>query len=91
VAIKLKLPDDRRSVRSAPRPVSRGAKGKNSQSHHFSLEDPLVKLLVSSFVIAGILLIAFFAYFYVKYERIVDRRMAVLETSGFSAYSSTWQ
>ena len=35
-----------------------------------------MKLLVSGFVIAGILLIAFFAYFYVKYERIVDRRMA---------------
>ena len=33
-------------------------------------------MLVAGFLIAGILFMAGFAYFYVKYEGIVDRRMA---------------
>ncbi|MGO9518443.1 MAG: transglycosylase domain-containing protein, partial [Candidatus Korobacteraceae bacterium] len=41
-----------------------------------SLGDPLVKLFVSGFMIAGVIFLAMFTYFYVKYERIVDRRMA---------------
>jgi penicillin-binding protein 1B len=36
----------------------------------------MVKMLVAGFLIAGILFMAGFAYFYVKYEGIVDRRMA---------------
>jgi penicillin-binding protein 1B len=44
--------------------------------HHFSLSDPLVKLFVAGFLIAGVIFLAMFTYFYVKYERIVDRRMA---------------
>jgi penicillin-binding protein 1B len=42
----------------------------------FSFGDPLVKLFVAGFMVAGILFMAMFTYFYVKYERIVDRRMA---------------
>ena len=36
----------------------------------------MVKMLVAGFLFAGILFMAAFAYFYVKYEGIVDRRMA---------------
>ncbi len=42
----------------------------------FSLRDPLVKLFAIGFLGASILFLAMFTYFYVKYERIVDRRMA---------------
>ncbi len=43
---------------------------------HFSVRDPLVKILVIAFLFAGIAFMAVFAYFYIKYERVVDRRMA---------------
>ena len=43
---------------------------------HFSVRDPLVKIFVIAFVGAGILFMGAFAYFYFKYERVVDRRMA---------------
>jgi penicillin-binding protein 1B len=36
----------------------------------------LVKLFVAGFLIAGIVFMGIFAYVYVKYERVVDRRMA---------------
>jgi penicillin-binding protein 1B len=35
----------------------------------------LVKLFAAGFVVAGVLFLAMFAYFYVKYQRVVDRRM----------------
>ncbi len=76
MAIKLKLPDSRRPVRSAPRPGSRAVKGKPAKVRGFSLGDPLVKLVATGFVIASVIFLAMFTYFYVKYERIVDRRMA---------------
>ncbi len=76
MALKLKLPDSRRPVRSAPRPAPSAVKGKPARVRAFSLSDPLVKLFVAGFVGAGILFLAMFTYVYVKYERIVDRRMA---------------
>jgi penicillin-binding protein 1B len=76
VAIKLKLPDSRPAARSASKSGPRPAKGKAAQTQHFSLGDPLVKLFVTGFAIAGIVFLTMFVYFYVKYERIVDRRMA---------------
>jgi penicillin-binding protein 1B len=42
----------------------------------FSVHDPLVKKFVLVFLGAGVLFMAVFAYFYFKYERLVDRRMA---------------
>lgn len=36
----------------------------------------MVKMLVAGFLVTGILFLAVFAFLYVKYERIVDRRMA---------------
>ena len=52
------------------------ARGRPARTQHFSLADPLVKLFVSGFVIAGVLFLAVFTYFYVKYGNIVDRRMS---------------
>ena len=60
------------ATKSALRPGNR----KSAPGHHFNLGDPIVKGLVAAFLIAGILLLAIFAIFYVKYERIVDKRMA---------------
>jgi len=76
VAIKLKLPDNRPASRSAPKPGPRATKVKAAQVQHFSLGDPLVKLFVTGFTVAGIVFMAMFVYYYAKYERIVDRRMA---------------
>jgi penicillin-binding protein 1B len=73
VAIKVKLAGNR------PRTPSKGANRghrKSAPGHHFTLGDPIVKMMIAGFLIAGILFMAGFAYFYVKYERIVDRRMA---------------
>jgi penicillin-binding protein 1B len=76
VAIKIKLPGSGKPVRKtqtgAARPSSRIA----AKSSHFTLSDPVVKLFVSGFLIAGIVFMAVFAFFYVKYSRLVDRRMA---------------
>ena len=55
---------------SRPRPR------KPAPAHHFTLSDPIVKKLAAAFLVAGILLLAAFAYVYVKYEGIVDRRMS---------------
>src|SRR5271166_4189797 len=62
--------------RTASKGPSRPANRKPSPGHHFKLSDPVVKFLVAGFLVAGILFMAAFAFFYVKYEGIVDRRMA---------------
>jgi penicillin-binding protein 1B len=76
VAIKIKLPDGRASARPASGRHSRGGRGRPGRTQHFSIADPLVKLFVAGFFIAGVLFMAVFSYFYVKYGNIVDRRMA---------------
>ena len=43
---------------------------------HFSFADPLVKIFLAGFLVAAVAFIGGFAYFYIKYERLVDRRMA---------------
>jgi len=62
--------------RTASKGPSRPVNRKPSPGHHFKLSDPVVKMLVAGFLVAGILFMASFAFFYVKYEGIVDRRMA---------------
>jgi penicillin-binding protein 1B len=74
VGIKLKLPD-RFRARGASRPA-RGRQGKPRQSQRFSVHDPLVKLFIAGFLTVAIVAMAVFAYVYIKYEKIVDRRMA---------------
>ena len=72
MAIKLKVPDRRPvAVRSKSRYASRPAR-----VQRFSFRDPLVKLFVAGFLLIGIIFMGVFAYYYVKYERVVDRRMA---------------
>jgi penicillin-binding protein 1B len=75
VAIKLKLANRSRpsgASKSGPRAV----KGKRAPTHHLSLRDPLVKLFAAGFLIVAVIFLTMFTYFYVKYQRIVDRRMA---------------
>lgn len=80
MAIKIKLPGSRgaghKSSGSASQARTRPSARRSSPSHHFTLSDPLVKLFVTGFLVAGILFIGIFAFWYIKYERIVDRRMA---------------
>ena len=76
MAIKLKLPQPRRPSASGSRTASGDTKRKAAPSNRFSFNDPLVKLFVAGFLIAGVLFLAMFTYFYVKYQRVVDRRMA---------------
>ena len=76
MAIKLKLPDRKAPVRGGSRSSSSGAKGRASRPYSFSFRDPLVKLFAVAFVVAGIVFMGVFAYFYVKYQRVVDRRMS---------------
>jgi penicillin-binding protein 1B len=61
---------------SAPTGRSRTGNRKPAPGHHFTLGDPLVKFLVAGFLVVGMLFMAVFAFVYVKYERIVDRRMS---------------
>ncbi len=61
---------------SGSRAASRGSKGRAAAASRFSFGDPVVKLFVAGFVVAGVLFLATFTYFYVKYQRVVDRRMA---------------
>ena len=74
MAIKIKLAGSR--PRTVSKGAARGAPRKPEPGHHFTLGDPIVKMLVAGFLIAGILFMAAFAFLYVKYEGIVDRRMA---------------
>src|SRR5271166_3775424 len=62
--------------RSASPGSSRPRPRKPAPGHHVTLGDPIVKTLMATFLVAGILLLAVFAYVYVKYEDIVDRRMS---------------
>ena len=63
-----------------PRPASKGpsraGRPQPRRGHHFTISDPIVKWMVAGFLIAGILFMATFAFLYVKYEGIVDRRMS---------------
>jgi penicillin-binding protein 1B len=58
----------------APRGDSRSSRP--ARIRHFSFRDPLVKLFAACLLVAGIVFMGVFAYVYVKYERVVDRRMA---------------
>jgi len=76
VAIKVKLPDRGTSARGASRGGgSHTQRGKPVRTR-FSFADPLVKLFVAGFLVAAVVFMAMFVYFYVKYQRVVDRRMA---------------
>jgi penicillin-binding protein 1B len=50
--------------------IPRGRKG------HFHLSDPLVRAALAIFLILGTGCFAVFSYFYIKYEKVIDQRMA---------------
>ena len=62
MAIKLKIPRSQKQ-----------SKGKASRPH---LSDPVIKTAVASFIILCTLLLGVFAYYYIRYEKIIDRRMS---------------
>jgi penicillin-binding protein 1B len=65
VAIKVKIPRGRPSQKQT---------GKKRKSD-FHLGDPVVKVGASVFLIVAMAMFAVFAYYYVKYDKIIDRRM----------------
>ena len=74
MAIKLKVPDRRPAPRASG--SSSRSTAKRARVRHFTVRDPLVKIFVLAFLGVSILFMGLFAYFYFKYERMVDRRMA---------------
>jgi penicillin-binding protein 1B len=66
VAIKIKIP------RSSSKPAQ---KSNRKRSSHFHLGDPVVKIAVAAFILLSLAFFAFFAYYYVKYDKIITRRM----------------
>src|SRR6202012_5195854 len=73
VAIKVKVADRRPAARPS-RGNSRSTRP--AKTRRFSFRDPLVKLFFAGFVIACAVLLGVFSFFYIKYDRLVDRRMA---------------
>ncbi len=63
MAIKVKI----------PRNTSSKGSGKGTRQH---LSDPVIKAAVAAFVILSTLLLGVFAFYYIKYEKIIDRRMS---------------
>lgn len=64
MAIKVKIPRN-----------SAQQKSTRKRKSDFHLGDPVVKVAVASFVVVCLVFFALFAYYYVRYERIIDRRM----------------
>ncbi|MBI2682801.1 MAG: PBP1A family penicillin-binding protein [Acidobacteriales bacterium] len=50
--------------------MPRGRKG------HFHLSDPLVRAALATFLVLAVGFFSAFAYFYIKYEKLIDQRMA---------------
>ena len=73
MAIKIKAPD--RTPAARPKGKSRPA-AQRAKVRHFSFNDPLVKVFSAAFLLFCVLFIGVFWYLYVKYERVVDRRMS---------------
>ena len=65
MAIKVKI----------PRGSSSQAKSGKKRKSDFHFGDPVVKIGVSIFLVACLVLFGVFAYYYVKYEKIIDRKM----------------
>src|SRR6202140_5313591 len=67
MAVKLRIPTSRSNARG-PRPGRRGGR--------MSLlgRDPVVRVALIAFLSLSLLIVGFFAYWYVKYDRIIEQR-----------------
>ena len=68
MAIKIKIPH----WKSAPG----RRKESDGRSHRPHLTDPIVRTAVAVFIIVSMVIFGVFAFYHVKYERIIDRRMS---------------
>ena len=75
MAIKIKLPTSGKPRRKAQAKAPRSSR-KPAKSGHFTLTDPVVKIFAIGFLVAAIAFLGVFAFFYVRYSRIVDQRMS---------------
>ena len=64
MAIKLKIP----SARTA------GTNGKSRAKAGFFSRDPIVRVALLAFLTVSLMIVGFFAYWYVKYDRIIEQR-----------------
>jgi len=64
MAIKLKIPTTR----------STGQRGRGSGQSNLLARDPIVRIAQIGFLSLSLLVIGFFAYWYVKYDRIIEQR-----------------
>ncbi len=66
MAIKLKIPSGRGAASGTSR---RGTRGKGLLSR-----DPIIRIALLCFLAASLLIVGFFSYWYVKYDRIIEQR-----------------
>ena len=64
MAIKLKIPVIRRG----------GQRGKSRGNNRLLAHDPIVRIALLGFLSASLVVVGFFAYWYVKYDRIIEQR-----------------
>ena len=64
MAIRLKIPVIRRG----------GQRGKSRAKNRWLARDPIVRIALLGFLSASLVVVGFFAYWYVKYDRIIEQR-----------------
>ncbi len=68
MAIKVKIP-------RVKAPAKRGRSTSQAVVSHFSLSDPVVRVAATFFLVVTLVVLGVFIRYYVKYERIIDRRL----------------
>jgi penicillin-binding protein 1B len=68
MAIRLKIPGFRTGGPSG------GRRGRNAGKTGLLGRDPLVRIALTAFLTLSLLIVGFFAYWYVKYDRIIEQR-----------------
>src|SRR5260370_8375991 len=72
MALRLKIPTVRRGGRSR---LSRsGSRGGSRGQGRLLARDPIVRIALLAFLSLSLLVVGFFAYWYVKYDRIIEQR-----------------
>jgi penicillin-binding protein 1B len=87
VAIKLKIP-------RAKVPAKGGRSSSPARHSHFSFSDPLVRIGATFFLVVTLSVLLGFTHFYLKYEKIIDRRlhgqMFTTATKIYARPASVW-